>query len=126
MSEKINAWLSQALHDLDGAKINFASQLFDISLYLCEQAVEKLLKAHYIKKFSKEPPKTHNLDVLLEALDLAEDLKDFSSMIDQYYFTIRYPSQDNVAPFTMVNAEDAQRGLDAAGAIFKKLQGGLQ
>ncbi len=122
MSEKINAWLSQALHDLNAAKINFSNQLYDISLYLCEQAVEKLLKTYYIKKFAKEPPKTHNLDVLLETLELTHELKDFSSMIDQYYFTIRYPSQDNVAPFTMVNADDAQRGLDAAEAIFKKLQ----
>jgi len=47
MNEQSLRWLTQAHHDLDAAKKNQVIELYDVALVLCQQALEKALKALY-------------------------------------------------------------------------------
>lgn len=38
-------WMDQARHDLESARKNFRIKLYDVAIVLCEQSLEKALKA---------------------------------------------------------------------------------
>lgn len=122
MQKLIDVWIDQAQHDLQAAEANLKIHYPDVCLILCEQAVEKILKAFYIKKFQKEPPKTHNLDILINELGLYDELEPFIVQIDQYYFVLRYPSQDQEAPYKLVDEQEAGQGLEKAKTIFNSIK----
>ncbi len=44
-AKEFGKWLERAEKDLNSAKITFKDKLFDVSAFLCQQAVEKALKA---------------------------------------------------------------------------------
>lgn len=49
LAEQLEWWVKQAEHDLGAAKTNRASGLHDVCALMCQQAVEKLLKALWMK-----------------------------------------------------------------------------
>ena len=51
--EEAENWIKKAEKDLNAAKYNFEGGLFDVASFLCQQAVEKALKALYVKKFKR-------------------------------------------------------------------------
>ncbi len=77
-------WVDKADHDLATAKSNF------------QQAVEKALKALYIKRFRKLI-RTHDLYFLGKELNLPDNLLSICDTISSYYAETRYP--DSYAEF---------------------------
>jgi len=53
MNDEINKWFNLAERDFSSSKKNFKKKIYYISAFLCQQSVEKGLKALYIKKISK-------------------------------------------------------------------------
>ena len=47
--DEANRWIAKAERDLNAAKINFDNKLFEVSAFLCQQSVEKALKALQLK-----------------------------------------------------------------------------
>lgn len=68
--EKISFWLDAGNYDLKTAEFMQMSCRYVYTAFLCQQVIEKYLKALYIKKTSKEPPRTHNLVYLRRILFL--------------------------------------------------------
>ena len=122
LQDRINLWKAQAEHDLFAAEENLKIKLFDICLIQCEQAVEKILKALFIKVKKTEPPKTHNLEILLDEFEAIKELKEFITQIDMYYFTLRYPSMADDVPYSLVSEADAVKGLDNARLVFARIK----
>ncbi|MFH1653620.1 MAG: HEPN domain-containing protein [Pseudomonadota bacterium] len=62
--------------------------------FICQQALEKCLKAGYVTKFKKIPPYTHKLELLCQYLELnpPERIMDIIIKVDKYYIATRYPS----------------------------------
>lgn len=50
MRKEVQNWLDQAADDFDGAEFNFRGKKYYIAAFLCQQAVEKALKALLIEK----------------------------------------------------------------------------
>ena len=65
-------WYRQAKHDLLIAERNIDIEGFDVSAFLSQQAVEKLLKAILIMK-GEQVPKTHYIDELAELLGIPDE-----------------------------------------------------
>lgn len=62
MSEKIiNNWILLAEYDLESAEVLFKAKKYLTMAFSCQQAIEKILKAIYVKEKSETPPYTHNL-----------------------------------------------------------------
>ena len=93
--EIINRWVRQAEHDLENAKKNLDIEAYDVSLILCQQAVEKMLKALYLKHRSENPPKVHSLVYLAQTsrLELPDLIKEFLENLDEVSVPTRYPEE---------------------------------
>ena len=83
-------WLRQSLHDLDMADKNISIKGYDITAFLCHQAVEKLLKAIYSLE-NGIIPKSHYIDEIALELNLGNDLLDLISELTIDYTYSRYP-----------------------------------
>lgn len=61
--------------------------------FMCQQAIEKYLKAIICEKTSKMPPYVHNLTTLSEYLELnlSEVQLDLLDILSKYYINARYP-----------------------------------
>ena len=61
---------------------------------MCQQAVEKALKALHLKKIGREAPRSHNLVYLESLLDLmpSEQQLEFFAELTSYYLDNRYPT----------------------------------
>lgn len=122
MIETASRWLKQALHDLQNAKKNFKIKSYDVTLILCQQAIEKALKAYYYQKFKKNPPRTHSLEKLVELVEISSELDDLIVELDDYYFALRYPDVSEKMPYELCDREDAESGLEKAGKILRIIE----
>lgn len=91
--EHISYWLKSAEHDLEVADTLFQSKKYDWCLFIAHLVLEKVLKAYFVKRYNKLPPKIHNLIRLAEManLELTEEQKVFLDEVNDFNLAIRYP-----------------------------------
>lgn len=121
MNKTAERWYKQGLHDFENAKKNYEIKAYDVSLFLCEQSIEKILKACYYQKFRKNPPKVHSIEKLMELVELSEELNEFAVELDDYYLTLRYPDVTEKMPYEMCERKDAKRGLEITEKLIKDI-----
>lgn len=119
LNEVIERWVRQADRDLENAKKNLDIEAYDVCLILCEQAVEKMLKALYIKERNEEPPRTHSLRKLIDLTNMPDESLKLVTELDSYYMVLRYPDVSNVVPYENVDYEDAEDGINKAEEIIE-------
>jgi len=115
--KQIEIWLKQAEHDLEMAVKNYGMGGYDVCAFLCQQAVEKFLKALYLKEKQKDFPRTHFIDELGLALGLPADIMDLVYELTADYLESRYPDVTIGAPFENYNVHNTQKKLEAAQKI---------
>ncbi len=99
---------------------NLGIEVYDVCLVLCEQAVEKILKALYIKITGKEfPPKIHSLQKLMTLVEMQDELSELVIEIDDYYLALRYPDIAEEMPYELCDKDDANEGVEKAEKIIK-------
>jgi HEPN domain-containing protein len=93
MEEDIRYWLEIAEYDLGTAEAMLGSARYIYVLFMCQQTLEKALKAHVAKATLQLPPRLHNLLRLSElaALILKEEDKKYLEKLNYYYLGSRYP-----------------------------------
>lgn len=101
--EEFEKWFKQAEADMAGAKYNFDGEKYYIAVFLCEQAVEKALKALMIKE-GQGLIKTHDLVRLGRKVDLPKnffnDLAELSSLYTEArYIPIKEFEKEEVSNF---------------------------
>ncbi len=90
----IDNWLSLARYDLATAEAMLQTGRLLYVGFMCQQAIEKLLKACYVKEHGLTPPYTHNLLRLTTELSWggaidAHRLKTLQAL-NSYYIESRY------------------------------------
>jgi len=114
-------WYKQAVHDIDLAEKNIQIKGYDVSAFLSQQAVEKLLKAIILLN-GKSNPKTHYIDELAKILKLPEDIVlDVMDLTGDYMFS-RYPDIGDKVPYEEYDEEIALEKVEKAKNIFLKLK----
>ncbi|MBU0573726.1 MAG: HEPN domain-containing protein [Candidatus Margulisbacteria bacterium] len=95
MDKDIEYWLEIAEYDLDTARALLGSGRYAYVLFMCQQAVEKILKGLVVKNTHKLPPRLHNLLRLSEltGLDLEQGKKELLEKLSYYYLESRYPEE---------------------------------
>ncbi|MFH1539023.1 MAG: HEPN domain-containing protein [bacterium] len=93
MSKKPQEWLKQAEYDIEVAEAMFEARKYIYTVFMCHLSVEKALKGLYVKVLKEEPPKVHNLILLLEKIELEmpADLYEFVVEINRLSIATRYP-----------------------------------
>lgn len=86
-------WLDKSKEDLESARIMLEAHRYTWCAFICQQALEKCLKAGYVKKEKKIPPYIHKLERLCQILKLVppKEILEVIIRIDKYYLVIRYP-----------------------------------
>ncbi len=94
-------------------------EVYDVCLVLCQQAVEKMLKALYIKKTGNEsPPRIHSLRKLVEETNMSDKALNLVGKLDSYYLALRYPDITDKMPYEYCEQADAQQGIKMAEEVI--------
>jgi len=88
----VNHWIETSEADFQTMKTLFDSKSYNWSLFLGHISVEKLLKALYVKKFSKHAPFTHNPYRLAELteIEITDEYSDWLDEITSFNLNARY------------------------------------
>ena len=94
--EKYEYWLDIAQYDLDTAKAMQESRRWLYVVFMCQQAVEKLVKGLYVLYVDDNIPKTHNIRVLIDKFEnllpdkVSDDHYDLFEDLTIHYLNGRY------------------------------------
>ncbi len=93
MKKSVALWFERAQYDLESARLMMENGRYLYVVFMCQQAVEKLLKGIIQEKTDALPPYTHNLTLLAKYIDLSlsEEQFDFLALLNRYYLNTRYP-----------------------------------
>lgn len=118
MIEQARRWFEQAQHDLDAASKNYAIGLYDVTLILCQQALEKGLKALYTAQTGQFPPRIHSIERLADLTDMRAQLEQTLLDLEDFYIQLRYPDFSGPLPYELAEATDAEQALRlSSGAL---------
>jgi len=95
--KNIQSWINFAEEDLSTAEWCIQGEKLLWAMTMCQQAIEKIIKALYIKNTDKIPEKTHNLIKLATDTniisELSEETLELFNKLLVYYFASRYPDK---------------------------------
>jgi HEPN domain-containing protein len=106
--EKFEHWKEFASYDLESAKAMLMSGRYLYVVFMCQQAIEKIVKGIYVLYKGEEAPRTHNIWLvfkeLVQSVDFQKSVaevvyreklikyKSFFADLMFYYISERYPS----------------------------------
>ena len=95
--DKVEYWIELAEYDLDTAKAMLKSKRYLYVGFMCNQVIEKIIKAYFVKVKNEQPPYTHKLIRLAEESNLyklmSEKQKNFMFIVTPLNVEARYPTQ---------------------------------
>ncbi len=94
-NQDILEWIKLSEYDLETARAMQKTGRYLYVLFCCQQAIEKRLKAALINITNEFPPKTHDLDKLIELTKIAltTEQRLFLRKLTAYYIETRYPEE---------------------------------
>jgi HEPN domain-containing protein len=118
LKQTIRNWLAQSERDLVTAEHCISSGDFYASAFFCQQAVEKGLKALYINRFKKLPPKIHHIDKLARLLDSPDFIVDVTYDLSEDYMLTRYPDVSDELPYESYSKQMAEEKITLAKKVM--------
>lgn len=118
MRPEAQAWWEEAQAELDGGRHLLESKDYHLCAFMCQQAVEKALKAVWLHKRRALPPKTHDLTDLATELGAPDTLASALLTLTPLFATTRYPDAANGVPARMFNEEIATARLHDAEEVM--------
>ena len=112
-------WLLAAEDNFETAKILFEAHRYNFSIFICQQAVEALLKAVYIIKKKDRPEYIHKLPKLLDLIniDVPNSIDKKILRLDAHYIKARY--KEDRFNSKIYNKENAKLILKDTEDIFE-------
>ncbi|MBM3500868.1 MAG: HEPN domain-containing protein [Armatimonadetes bacterium] len=117
LEQAVRLWVEEGEHDLEVAAALAASGFHSNCAVSCEQSIEKLLKALWIYRNRKGPPRDHKIENLAAALGAPPNVMEASGLLEPDYILARYPDAAMVTPHTRYDASTSERRLEAAREV---------
>lgn len=123
MIAEAKEWLEQAEYDLSVAESMFKARKYIYTVFMCQLALEKALKAIVVQKSGETPPKTHKLVYLAEIaqVNLAQEHLKFLGLLDAIGPSARYP-KDLKAALKAFSRKVAKDYLARTREVFECLK----
>ncbi len=115
----VRLWWAQASHDLGTAEHNLVGGRYDASIFYCEQAVEKALKALTIHSKRLPPGPTHSLIALGRLCRVPKKFSPFLRTLTSEYFLSRYPNAAGEVPYTLYDGTEARQYLRTSKELLQ-------
>ena len=122
--DKFQYWFTYAQNDLDSAEIMLQSGRWFYTVFMCQQAIEKLIKGLYILYIDDNVPRLHDINNILDRFkynlptQVTDDLLKLFDTLSQFYLRSRYPD------YTSILASHIKG--DEAKSIFEKTREAYQ
>jgi len=121
MDKIVTHWVERSQYDLDTAKIMLDTGRYLYVAYMCQQAVEKILKA-LIAQLGKENFPIHNLNRLADIADISNELTSeqfiFLAELTPYHIEARYGDYKD-SLFEIINEKKAEQVYKKTREIHK-------
>jgi HEPN domain-containing protein len=93
--ETIKFWFNSALDDLKTAKAILSAKRYNYTMFMCQQALEELLKAVIVSETNAHPPFLHDLILLSRKINLKIPVHILNNLrnINPHYIIARYKPQ---------------------------------
>ena len=123
IKKDIQYWIDIARYDLDTASALLKTRRYLYVLFMCQQCLEKMLKAMVILETKKFPPRIHNLVRLAEAAGIDRDKIDFEFLdkLSFYYIESRYP-EEHINLHKQVTKKLSESYYETARRIYRWLE----
>ena len=124
--EKFELWLEKAERDLDAAVAMFDTGRWFYVVFMCQQAVEKLVKGLYVQYVDDNVPRTHNIGLLINRFEANLSVKveekhyRLFETLSKYYLADRYPDYISIVG-EQINREYAEDILKNTKEVFQWL-----
>lgn len=96
MSAQITYWQEISDYDIETAEVMLTSKRYLYVGFMCHQAVEKILKAYFVKMSSNTAPFSHSLAYLAKQSAIyesfSEQQKEFIDTLEPMNIECRYPT----------------------------------
>lgn len=122
MREEIKNLWEQAKKDIEMAEKNFLIKGYYITAFLCQQAVEKALKALFMIVNKKSSGPTHSLIYLAEKTKVPKSFYRILQDLSPEFITTRYPDVSGTVPYKIYSEEKVQNYLIKSKEIMKWLE----
>lgn len=119
MRHETEMWWKQSLKDLDSAKKNLDIEEFYLVAFLCQQSVEKGLKALYIEKRHEMPPQNHSLIFLSNESGLPLKFNTFLRTINKEFVVSRYPDAAYGVPYELYDRKMVSKMLSDSKEVIE-------
>lgn len=90
-------WMEIAEDDIEAAEHCFHGNRWLWVMFMCQQAIEKAIKAIYFENTGETPPKKHDLISLAGAAGILDEctkeMRDLFRHLSLYYIETRYPDK---------------------------------
>ncbi len=119
----LKSWVDASRYDLETARALLGARRYLYVLFMCQQSMEKLLKAHMMARTVEFPPRIHSLVRLAElaGINLEEREKGLLERLSLYYIQSRYPP--DIQNLTRkVNRSLALEHLAQTESLWKRLR----
>jgi len=118
-------WIEHSEYDLKTAEAMYKSRRYLYVTFMCQQTIEKIIKALITKISSEAPPRIHNLVRLAELAGIKANLSqqqiDFLASLTPFCIEARYADyQEKMSRLT--NRELAKEYLSKTKEIYKCLR----
>lgn len=117
MRKEVENWWLQALKDLDSAQKNFNIQEYHLTAFLCQQSVEKALKAVYMHRLKESPGATHSLIFLGQKTGIPKEYHNGLRRLSPDFVITRYPNAAQAVPHELYDEGIAAERIDIARKV---------
>lgn len=118
MRDEIKNWYLQAERDLVSASNSFDSGDFYLCAFMCQQSIEKGLKAIILEKFRDKFVPEHSLIKLGKKVNIPVEHHSILKKLSPQYFLARYPDASEDVPFELYDSKVARDFLDTSREVF--------
>jgi len=126
MRKEIKIWWDQAKQDFDAALYNFDGRRYYIAAFLCQQAVEKALKALFLKKKKGIFPQSHSLIYLGKEVKAPKEFLGFLRELTPKFVDTRYPDAALGIPAEIYGEENVAEIIEQTKKILKWVKSELE
>jgi HEPN domain-containing protein len=124
--DKYQYWMDYARNDLDSAGVMLQSGRWFYTLFMCQQAIEKLVKGLYVLYIDDNVPRLHDINSIFDRFSekipepLTEDRLKLFDTLSQFYLRSRYPDYTSALE-SLATEETAQLTYEKSKEAFEWL-----
>ena len=126
MREEILKWFQQSKDDYDGAVYNFDGGKYYIAAFLCQQSVEKALKALFLKEKKGAVPQSHSLIYFAKNTSIPEKYFSFLRDLTPKFIDTRYPDMSVDLPSNIYDKVNTGLILIKSEEVLKWIEKNLK